>query len=82
MQNDPRNYGWYQCAFDQRVIAVHAQEGVGFLAKAKMAFPKGGPHLTSDQVLEKLEIIGPGWKAWAVLLNENKLVASNAPLGR
>lgn len=78
MENDPRNYGWYQCAFDQRVIAVHEREGIGFLAKIKTAFPKGGPSLTSDQVLQKLETLDPGWKAWAALLNENKLVANDS----
>jgi hypothetical protein len=74
MQNDPRNYGWYQCAFDQRVIAVHKREGLEFLTKIKAAFPLGGPRLTEAQVLEKLEAIDPGWKAWAAELNENKRV--------
>jgi hypothetical protein len=77
MQNDPRNYGWYQCAFDQRVIAVHAREGIKFLTKIKMAFPKGAAPLTSDQVLKKLETLDSGWKAWAALLSENKLVAND-----
>ncbi len=61
----PQNYGWYQCAFDQRVLAVHAKEGVGFLPKVKAAFPKDGTQLTSTQVLDKLESITPGWKQWA-----------------
>jgi hypothetical protein len=68
-EKDPRNYGWYQCAMDQRVIAVHAQEGIGFLAKVKAAFPRSAPKLTTDQVLDKLEAIDPGWKAWAAALN-------------
>jgi hypothetical protein len=74
MQNDPRNYGWYQCALDQRVIAVHTREGLGFIAKIKAAFPAGGPKLTEEQVLDKLEAIDPGWKAWAADLNEKKSV--------
>jgi hypothetical protein len=57
MENDPRNYGWYQCAFDQRVIAVQAREGIKFLPKIKKAFPKGAPSLNSDQVLQKLETL-------------------------
>lgn len=61
----PQNYGWYQCAFDQRVLAVHAKEGISFLGKVKAAFPKDGPPLTSEQVLDKLESIDPGWKQWA-----------------
>jgi hypothetical protein len=70
MENDPRNYGWYQCAFDQRVIVVHLHEGIGFLAKVRTAFPKGGPHLTSNEVLQKLENIDHGWKTWASSLNQ------------
>jgi hypothetical protein len=68
MENDPKNYAWYQCALDQRVIAVHNSEGIGFLPKVKAAFPKGGPALTSAQVLDKLEAMDPGWKAWAAQL--------------
>jgi hypothetical protein len=82
MQTDPLNYGWYQCAFDQRVIAVQQQEGIGFLVKIKKAFPRGGHHLTTGQVLDKLEIVEPGWKAWAAKLNGNKLVANDSLLAR
>ncbi len=64
-EKDPGNYGWYQCALDQRVIAVHAQEGIGFLVKVKAAFPRGGPKLKTEQVLDRLEAMDPGWKAWA-----------------
>ena len=61
----PQNYGWYQCALDQRVLAVYRTEGVGFLRKVKAAFPPGSPQLTSAQLLDKLESITPGWKQWA-----------------
>ncbi len=65
MQKNPRNYGWYQCAMDQRVIEVHAREGLGFLVRVKAAFPKDGPKLTSEQVLDRLQAMDPGWRAWA-----------------
>ena len=62
---EPQNYGWYQCALDQRVLAIYRKEGVGFLRKVKAAFPPSGPRLNSTQVLDKLESIDPGWKQWA-----------------
>ena len=65
LSKDPMTYGWYQCAFEQRVLAIHTKLGIGFLTKVKEAFPKGGPKLTKEQTLEKLEAIEPGWKAWA-----------------
>ena len=69
----PQNYGWYQCALDQRVLAVHAKEGLTFLPKVKAAFPKGGPPLTSAQVLDKFESIDPGWKQWAAEVEANRV---------
>lgn len=66
MQEYPANYGWYQCALDQRVIEIYQQNGVEFLGKVKRNFPKDGPKMDTAQVLAKLEIISPGWKAWAV----------------
>ncbi len=62
---DPRNYGWYQCSMDQRVLTIYKREGVAFLKKIRIAFPKGGPKLDSEQTLDKLEGIEHGWKAWA-----------------
>ncbi len=72
----PQNYGWYQCALDQRVLTVYAREGLGFLAKVKAAFPKGGPQLTSAQVLDKLESIDPGWKQWAADVEADRISAA------
>lgn len=69
----PQNYGWYQCALDQRVLAVHAREGLSFLSKVKAAFPKGSPELTSEQVLDKLESIDPGWKRWAADVEADRI---------
>ena len=65
MQKYPANYGWYQLFLDQRVIELYRQRGVDYLRNIQAAFPKGGPTLTSQQVLEKLEFISPGWKSWA-----------------
>lgn len=69
----PQNYGWYQCALDQRVLAVYAKEGLAFLPKVKAAFPKNGPKLTSTQVLDKLEEMDPGWKQWAVEVEADRV---------
>ena len=66
----PVNYAWYQFALDQRVLAVYRQEGLGFISKVKQSFPGGGPKLNTAQVLEKLESIDSGWKAWAAALGE------------
>lgn len=74
----PQNYGWYQCALDQRVLAVYRKEGLSFLPKIKAAFPKNGPKLTSAQVLDKLDGIDPGWKAWAAQVEaDNVQTTSN-----
>jgi hypothetical protein len=62
---DPVNYAWYQFALDQRLLVVYKQEGLGFISKVRQSFPEGGPKLNTAQVLEKLELIDPGWKAWA-----------------
>jgi hypothetical protein len=62
---EPQNYGWYECALDQRVLAIYRKEGLGLLPKIKAAFPPGGPQRTSAQVLDTLERIDPGWKQWA-----------------
>lgn len=69
----PQNYGWYQCALDQRVLAVYRTEGVGFLRKVKAAFPPGSPQLTSVQLLDKLETITPGWKQWAAEVEADRV---------
>jgi hypothetical protein len=76
MQQSPTNYGWYQCAMDQRVLAIHHQEGIGFLKQVKREFPIGAPRLNEQQVLDKLETLTPGWKAWASHLQSGEVQAA------
>ena len=65
------NYVWYQNRFSERVFAVFATDRLEFLRKVKNAFPRqSNEKLTLDQVLERVEKIQPGFKAWAVSLNE------------
>ena len=59
------NYAWYQFALDQRLLEVYRQQGLSFVFKVKESFPADGPKLNTAQVLDKLEAIQPGWKAWA-----------------
>jgi len=65
VSKEPGNYGWYQSAFGKRALAIYPQEGPGFLDKIRKDFSSGGPKLDNAQVLDKLETINPGWKAWA-----------------
>ena len=62
------NYIWYQGRFSERVFAVFATERFDFLRKVKDAFPRGPEKLAADQLLEQLENIQPGFKAWAASL--------------
>jgi hypothetical protein len=64
-QKYPANYGWYQVALDQRVIEIYRQTGVDYLRTIRAQFPKGAPRLDNQGVLNKLEGINPGWKAWS-----------------
>ena len=64
----PANYGWYQVALDQRVIEIYRQSGIDYLRLIRAQFPKGAPTLNSTQLLDKLEGISPGWKAWSIRL--------------
>ncbi|WP_158944871.1 hypothetical protein [Granulicella sp. S190] len=61
---EPNNYAWYQFALDQRLLEIYQQQGIDFLRKVRTAFPKGGPKLDTDQVIDTLETISPGWKRW------------------
>lgn len=68
------NYAWYQFALDQRLLEVYRRQGLSFLFKVRESFPASGPKLNTGQVLDKLEAIQPGWKAWS----ENISAASAA----
>ena len=62
----PRNYGWYQGRFFQRVAQVYDSEGIGFVTKVLKAFPASdGESLPNDTVLQKLEEITPGFIEWS-----------------
>ncbi len=69
----PANYGWYQCALDQRVIEVYRQSGLDFVKQMQQAFPPNGPELDTNSVLDKLENLNPGWKAWAQQVGSGKI---------
>jgi hypothetical protein len=60
------NYIWYQGRFSERVFAIFPIDGLDFLRKVKDAFPRdSNEKLASDALLERLENIRPGFKAWA-----------------
>ena len=63
------NYIWYQDRFSERVFAIFPIDGLDFLRKVKDAFPRdSNEKLASDALLERLENIRPGFKAWAAAL--------------
>jgi hypothetical protein len=78
-QEFPGNYGWYQLALDQRVIEIYAQSGVEYLREVRKQFPEGAPTLDNAQLLNKLEKISPGWKAWAERLEAGNVKATLLP---
>lgn len=71
----PANYGWYQLALDQRVMEVYKQQRLGFLHQIQMQFRQRDSTLSSTEVLDKLEAISPGWKAWSARLGADNLTA-------
>lgn len=62
----PENYNWYQAAFALQAAEVFRAEGLGFLARVRERFPSApaGEPLSSAAVLERLETIRPGFRAW------------------
>ncbi len=75
----PGNYGWYQLALDQRVIEIYAESGLEYLREVRKEFPSGVQSLDSAQLLNKLENINPGWKAWAAHLEAGNVKAVLVP---
>lgn len=69
----PGNYAWYQLALDQRVIETYQEHGLDFLRQVQARFPKGGPTLNGVQVLERLELMSPGWQAWSARLEAGNI---------
>jgi hypothetical protein len=61
----PANYGWYQSAFLGRVEQVYDAKKFSFLEKMREAYPIGTKENEPPRVvLERLEQICPGFKAW------------------
>lgn len=77
LQN-PANYAWYEFALDQRLLEVYQQEGFDFLVKVRSSFPADGSKLNTAQVLDRLEAIQPGWKAWAQRMESAHDITSHA----
>lgn len=73
----PSNYGWYQQAFDQRVIEIYQHGGVDFLRQVQARFLRGRPPLNGAQVLDKLETMSPGWKAWSARVEAGNVSAKS-----
>jgi hypothetical protein len=59
------NYVWYQARFQQQVQAVHAAQGVEFLRRVRAAFGPDAPPASPEEVLDRLERVAPGFRAWA-----------------
>ncbi len=69
MAGDSSNMTWYQRQFEARLASVYAKEGLDFLPRVKETFPAGAKDdLSPAEVLAKLELICPGFQAWAVQL--------------
>jgi hypothetical protein len=64
VRESPANYAWYQGRIFERTEAVYAEHGLAFLVEVKRIFARGET-MTHDEVLDRLEQISPGWKAWA-----------------
>jgi hypothetical protein len=62
----PDNINWYQAIFLQQVAEVSRSKGLGFLKAVRDAFPVAeSDSVSAVTVLERLERIHPGFRAWA-----------------
>jgi len=62
----PDNINWYQAIFMQQVAEVSRSKGLGFLQTVRDAFPVAeSDSVSAGTVLERLERIHPGFRAWA-----------------
>jgi hypothetical protein len=72
------DYAWYQGRFEQRIQEMYPQVGLQFIKDLKRALPRIAPipdgvsipdpvvnHLAPEVVVDKLEALAPGFKAWA-----------------
>jgi hypothetical protein len=71
-KTNPSNYDWYQLQFGLRANEIYDEQGLGFLAKVKSAFPKGTAEMSVADTLSRLEAISPGFEAWARRLSQYK----------
>lgn len=73
-----RTYAWYQNLLNLRAAALYEAHGLGFLEELKEQLPwEDTAAWTSASVLDALENIAPGSRAWAVdLMNPVFLPAS------
>jgi hypothetical protein len=71
-KTNPANYDWYQLQFGLRAFEIYDEQGLGFLAKVKSAFPKGAAEMSVADTLSRLEAISPGFQAWAKRLSQYK----------
>ncbi len=67
-KTNPANYDWYQLQFGLRAVEIYDEQGLGFLAKVKSAFPKR----YVAETLSRREAISPGFQAWAKRLSQYK----------
>lgn len=72
------DYGWYQGMFERRIQEMYPQAGLQFVKDLKRVLPRTVPipegvsipdpvvnRLPPEVVVEKLEAIAPGFRAWA-----------------
>ena len=60
------NYSWYQAAFAEHVADVYAQHGLNFVTDLRDQLLASPPSSwTTESVLEVLERLAPGTRAWA-----------------
>jgi len=73
MAGDSSNMTWYQRQFEARLASVYEKEGLDFLPRVKAMFPAGSKDdLSPAEVLAKLELVCPGFQAWAVQMTNVK----------
>ena len=59
------NYGWYQSVFASQAAAVYDEQGMEFLRQLKESLPwESALDWTTPEVLNALEALEPGFKAW------------------
>lgn len=60
------NYQWYQGIFNVRAEEVFAAQGIDFVLRVRDALPAGASgELSTQDLLDRLERIQPGFHAWA-----------------